>query len=45
LFGFQARGTLREGRALLRDWYQKSGRSVEELLRDERSVNCTAPSA
>jgi UDP-glucose 4-epimerase len=45
LFGFQPQVTLRDGLALLRDWYQKSGRSVEELLRDERSVNWTAPSA
>jgi UDP-glucose 4-epimerase len=45
LFGFQPQVALRDGLALLRDWYQKSGRSVEELLRDERPVNWTAPSA
>jgi UDP-glucose 4-epimerase len=45
LFGFQPQVSLRDGLALLRDWYQASGRSVEELLRDERSVNWTAPSA
>jgi hypothetical protein len=45
LFGFQPQVALRDGLAMLRDWYQKSGRSVEDLLRDERPVNWTAPSA
>jgi UDP-glucose 4-epimerase len=45
LFGFRPEVALKEGLAILRDWYQKSGRSVEEMLRDERSVNWTAPGA
>jgi UDP-glucose 4-epimerase len=45
LFGFQPQVALGEGLAILRDWYRKSGRSVEEMLRDERPVNWTAPDA
>lgn len=45
LFGFRPNVALRDGLAILRDWYQKSGRSVEEMLRDERAVNWTAPGA
>jgi UDP-glucose 4-epimerase len=45
LFGFRPHVTLRDGLALLRDWYRQSGRSVEEMLRDERPINWTAPSA
>jgi len=43
LVGFRPQVSLRDGLAILRDWYLKSGRSVEELLRDEKSLNWTAP--
>jgi UDP-glucose 4-epimerase len=42
LIGFQPQTSLQHGLELLRDWYQASGKSPEDLLADEQPINWKA---